>query len=245
MPALYSLDSLFEYRLYPTPLNLDSSLKRRNRCLEKMFFPVTRPEDFVLVEELPSDELYSHWKEVRLTPGTPVQEGDLLGEVTLVEWGCRNEWYEGKLLEDPIRTETSRYLNSKITQLDFRKHHSPLPAKVISSEEHLFAELEEAKLPIVLKSEFGLAGRNHIIFKSRSDSWKMSQVNKNFLVFPSLQSPGSATKGFLIFLLFGMYVMVSSFILLPQPCSLIRTECFVGFELVDRSFLTPNLFFHL
>lgn len=149
-----------------------------------MFFPISRPEDFVLVEELPSAELSKHWKDSGLTPGTPFLEGGLLGDVTLVEWGCRNEWYEGRLQEDPIRIETSRYLNSKITQLDFRKHHSPLPAKVITSEEHLFAELEEAKLPIVLKSEFGLAGRNHIIFKSSSDSWKMSQVNKKLFGFP-------------------------------------------------------------
>lgn len=184
--VLYYLDSLFEYRLPLNPLNLDSSLKRRNRCLEKMFFPISREEDFVLVEELPSEELFTHWKESGLTPGTPVQDGSLLGDVTLVEWGCRNEWYEGRLVEDPIRIETSRYLNSKITQLDFRKHHSPLPAKVISSEEHLFTELEETKLPIVLKSEFGLAGRNHIIFKSASDSWKMSQVNKRLFGFPIL-----------------------------------------------------------
>ncbi|TGK82673.1 hypothetical protein EHQ24_14720 [Leptospira noumeaensis] len=151
-----------------------------------MFFPITKSEDFVLVEELPSDELYIHWKNSGLTPGTPIQEGDLLGEVSLVEWGCRNEWYDGRLLEDPIRIETSRYLNSKITQLDFRKHHSPLAAKIITSEEHLFAELEEAKLPLVLKSEFGLAGRNHIIFKSASDSWKMAQVNKKLFGFPIL-----------------------------------------------------------
>ncbi|PJZ46634.1 hypothetical protein [Leptospira brenneri] len=149
-----------------------------------MFFPISREEDFILVEELPSEELYSHWKDSGFTPGTPHLEGGLLGEVNLLEWGCRNEWYEGRLVEDPIRTETSRYLNSKITQLDFRKNHSPLPAKVISSEEHLFAELEEVKLPIVLKSEFGLAGRNHIIFKSPSDSWKMSQVNKRLFGFP-------------------------------------------------------------
>lgn len=151
-----------------------------------MFFPISRAEDFVLVDELPSEELFSHWKEVGLNPGTPVQDGALLGDVTFVEWGNRNEWHEGRLVEDPIRIETSRYLNSKITQLDFRKNHSPLPAKVITSEEHLFAELEEAKLPIVLKSEFGLAGRNHIIFKSASDSWKMSQVNKRLFGFPIL-----------------------------------------------------------
>lgn len=245
MPALYSLDSLFEYRLYPTPLNLDSSLKRRNRCLEKMFFPITRPEDFVLVEELPSDELYSHWKDVRLTPGTPIQEGDLLGEVTLVEWGCRNEWYEGKLLEDPIRTETSRYLNSKITQLDFRKHHSPLPAKVISSEEHLFAELEEAKLPIVLKSEFGLAGRNHIIFKSRSDSWKMSQVNKKLFGFPILAESWVGDERFFDFSTLwdvrdGEFVYLTSTAMLIDKEGVFRGIRIGGSELpYANSFLPP------
>lgn len=184
MPKLYYLDSLFEYKLHSPPLNLDSSLKKRNRCLEKLFFPITNEEDYVLVEELPSDSLYSHWKDKGLTPGIPCQLGALLGEVTLVEWGKRHNWEDGELIIDPFQLETARYLNSKVTQLDFRKNHSPLLAKVITSEEHLYAELEEAKLPIVLKSEYGLAGRNHIIFKSNSDSWKLSQVNKRLFGFP-------------------------------------------------------------
>ncbi|MCW7495143.1 hypothetical protein ND860_01305 [Leptospira levettii] len=152
--------------------------------MEKLFFPITNEEDYVLVEELPSDELYSHWKEKGFTPGIPTLVGSLLQEVTLVEWGRRHVWEDGELVVDPIQLEMVRYLNSKVTQLDFRKNHSPLPAKLISSEEHLFADLEEAKLPVVLKSEFGLAGRNHIIFKTPSDSWKLSQINKRLFGFP-------------------------------------------------------------
>lgn len=152
--------------------------------MEKLFFPITNEEDYVLVEELPSDELYSHWKQKGFTPGIPTQLDSLLQEVTLVEWGKRHVWEEGELVVDPIQLEMARYLNSKVTQLDFRKNHSPLPAKVITSEEHLFADLEEAKLPVVLKSEFGLAGRNHIIFKTQSDSWKLAQLNKRLFGFP-------------------------------------------------------------
>ncbi|XDD47130.1 hypothetical protein AB3N60_03325 [Leptospira sp. WS39.C2] len=152
--------------------------------MEKLFFPITNEEDFVLVEELPSDELYSHWKKKGLTPGTPTQIGTLLQDVTLVEWGRRHVWDDGELVVDPIQLEMARYLNSKVTQIDFRKNHSPLPAKVITSEEHLFTDLEETKLPVVLKSEYGLAGRNHIIFKSPSDSWKLSQVTKRLFGFP-------------------------------------------------------------
>ncbi|TGL59968.1 hypothetical protein [Leptospira jelokensis] len=152
--------------------------------MEKLFFPITNEEDYVYVEELPSETLYSHWKEKGFTPGIPYQAGGLLGDVTLIEWGKRHNWEEGELQIDPIQLEMARYLNSKVTQLDFRKHYSPLPAKVITSEEHLFAEMEEAKLPVVLKSEYGLAGRNHIIFKTPSDSWKLSQVQKRLFGFP-------------------------------------------------------------
>lgn len=152
--------------------------------MEKLFFPISNAEDYILVEENPSDELYSHWKTKGLTPGIPWGTGVLLEGVTFVEWGKRHHFEEGELVIDPIQLEASRYLNSKVTQLDFRKNHSPLKAKLITSEEHLFAELEETKLPIVLKSEYGLAGRNHIIFKTHSDSWKISQVNKRLFGFP-------------------------------------------------------------
>ncbi|TGM38103.1 hypothetical protein EHQ92_06925 [Leptospira biflexa] len=152
--------------------------------MEKLFFPITNEDDYVYVDELPNDELYSHWKEKGLTPGIPWEMGGLLESVTLVEWGNRHNWDAGELRIDPLQEETSRYLNSKVTQLDFRKNHSPLKAKLISSEERLFAELEESKLPVVLKSEYGLAGRNHIIFKSPSDSWKLAQINKRLFGFP-------------------------------------------------------------
>ncbi|MDF3820021.1 hypothetical protein P3G55_08935 [Leptospira sp. 96542] len=185
-PKLFYLDSLFEYKLAQPEPKLDSALLRRNRCLEQMFLPISRPEDFVLVQELPSETLFGHWKESGLELGTPILTPATLTECILVEWGNLHRLEDHELIEDADLYQAARLLNSKVFQWELRSKHSPLNCKVVSSEEHLASELESGFYPSVIKSEFGLAGRNQIIVKNANDGWKLSQIPKRLFGFPVL-----------------------------------------------------------
>lgn len=61
---------------------------------------------------------------------------------------------------------------------------SPLKTKLIASEEQLIDYLADLQHPIALKSEYGLAGRNHIILENQSQGWKLQQISKKLFRYP-------------------------------------------------------------
>ncbi len=115
------------------------------------------------------------------------REGDFLpNEISLVEWGNQNDLSNFFLIPNPQKTAISSYLNSKLNQREWKEefHFSPLKTKFIKTEEQLIDVLNEMTSPIVLKSEFGIAGRNHIIIENSSQGWKLQQIKKKLFGFP-------------------------------------------------------------
>ncbi|BDA77751.1 hypothetical protein LPTSP3_g06810 [Leptospira kobayashii] len=119
--------------------------------------------------------------------GTQVLKGDLLsGDLNLTEWGKMHVLSDGGLDFDPDSYEDSRYLNSKLNQFQWKEDTclSPLWSRIIRSEETLIDFLNELDSPVVLKSAFGLAGRNQIVIEKQSQGWKLQQISKKLFSFP-------------------------------------------------------------
>ncbi len=157
--------------------------------MEKLFFFLSRPEDLILVKDGLDPNLLADWKELGWEMGTETKEGFLLPEdLSLVEWGQLHNFTDGSLVIDPSLLEKSSYLNSKLIQNDWKEDSglSPLWTKRISSEDSLIDFLNELESPVVLKSEFGLAGRNQIAITSKSQSWKLQQITKRLFRYPIL-----------------------------------------------------------
>jgi hypothetical protein len=121
--------------------------------------------------------------------GSPWTEGDFLpDDLELIEWGKMNVLVDSYLQGDKESFERSKYLNSKLNQSDWKVQFdiTKLRSKLISSEEQLIDYLTNFEFPIVLKAEFGLAGRNHIIIENPGQGWKLQQVNKKLFRYPIL-----------------------------------------------------------
>lgn len=153
-----------------------------------MFIPLSGPSDYVLVSDHPDPLLLNHWDIAGFKFGTLLLEGDLLPseELELVSWGDLVRLENSRLEVDPKKLEISKTINSKIYQWDLRKEESLLRGKIITSEDNLISELEDVHSPIVLKAEYGLAGRNQIVLGQTSESWKLSQIPKRLFGFPIL-----------------------------------------------------------
>ncbi|TGL57114.1 hypothetical protein EHQ58_15095 [Leptospira ognonensis] len=160
---------------------------RRRFSLEKLFFFLSRSEDFVHITE-PTDENFLKDLSVHgFSFGSSWLEGDFLPEdANLVEWGRRHDLNESYLIENSEKIEISSYLNSKLTQRQWKEDLglSELRSKLISSEEQLLDYLSDLIHPVVLKSEYGLAGRNHIILENQSQGWKLQQIAKKLFRYP-------------------------------------------------------------
>jgi hypothetical protein len=155
--------------------------------LEKLFFFLSHRDDYVHITE-PVDSnylkgLFDNGFEI----GSPWSDGDLLPDATkLIEWGSLNDLDESSLALNSEKFNKASYLNSKLNQREWKVdlQLSEINSKYISSEEQLIDYLNDIQHSVVLKAEYGLAGRNHIIIENQSQGWKLQQVNKKLFRYP-------------------------------------------------------------
>lgn len=140
-----------------------------------------------MIESALSHSLEADWKDIGWEMGNQVLTGDLLpGDLNLVEWGKMHRLSEDGLVFDSDLYEDSRYLNSKLNQIQWKEDAdlSSLWSRIIHSEESLIDFLNELDSPVVLKAAFGLAGRNQIIIEKQSQGWKLQQISKKLFSYP-------------------------------------------------------------
>ncbi len=141
----------------------------------------------VHLTELPHKNFRENLETIGFEIGAPWQEGDFLQDTpSFIEWGRINDLSQGYIERNSLKEEESRYLNSKINQREWKQEStlSPLKSTLINSEEQLIDALNHMESPVVLKGEFGLAGRNHIVIENQTQGWKLQQIPKKLFGYP-------------------------------------------------------------
>ncbi len=153
--------------------------------MEKFFLFVANPEDHVLLEELPEQTFWEDCQQFIALPQL-IQDLRFLPNAELISWGNYFKVQDSVLEEDQDLIESSTYLNNKVNQATWRidTDCSPIHPKIIQSLDALQDALEDLEFPIVIKSKFGLAGRNHIILESQKEHWKLQEIERKLNGFP-------------------------------------------------------------
>lgn len=161
-------------------------MRRRKRSLEKLFFPISKSDDWVFCEEEPHT---SYFEDLRAFGFIPGKYCNFIPDFErLVTWGDLETPIEGSFQIDPSLKERSSRWNSKLNQAEWKMELGELPffPSVIRSLEALEDSFEELKFPFVLKANYGFAGRNQIIVQSQKEAWKLQDISRKLGGFPLL-----------------------------------------------------------
>ncbi|MDX1960829.1 MAG: hypothetical protein SFU98_19810 [Leptospiraceae bacterium] len=176
MGNLFWLNSAFEFQLrnFPNSYVLPSQFQDKFFAYEYLFASLSQSTDYVLItgKEL-NEQTISSWtelfnQEINFFDKNKINSSTL----NLVEWGKFYSYTNGDLISNEEKWKESSFLNSKITQANWKSHYTSneLNSCVIDSTTNLKKYFKQNSVPIVLKEEFGFSGiGNKIITKKNLD----------------------------------------------------------------------------
>ncbi|MCE9500888.1 MAG: ATP-grasp domain-containing protein, partial [Leptospira sp.] len=180
MAKIWRLNSLFEYELgaYPDQPVFNKSILRRNSSIEKLFFLIADPEDFVVTTDPLAESTKEYFGKEEIQLGKEINHLENIPDGKLVEWGQTSIVSDSKMKPDPSIIEQSKFLNSKATQAKFKQNTGISPFRIgvgksINDIENFSINIDN---PFVLKQAFNFAGRGQVVVRNSSDLKKIKNL---------------------------------------------------------------------
>ncbi|MCB1156145.1 MAG: hypothetical protein H7A25_04730 [Leptospiraceae bacterium] len=165
MPALYYLNSLFEYEIAHFPNLYQPSKLEINyaSALSHLFWLLSSPEDQVFLPYQVDESLASEWKKKGLQFGE-VYAGSFQPD-SLILWGQNLNWKQNRWEHSKEKTESARLYNSKFRQAKYK-----LNLQIPGILPIFHTEMLKDELLYVQKKEFSFSGKGNRLRKG--SDWK-------------------------------------------------------------------------
>jgi len=183
MGNLFRLNPLFEFELaaYPEKFNPNPTILKKAKSMEYLSFILSKHRDFVLLSEKIDPYFEEYLKKKFRGMGEYLSRDEILSQDSnLVEWGRFHSIdQDGTIMDDIEKINSSRLLNSKISQLKIYKTEDNLHSRILEKN----SEIQNPQFPLLFKPDLSFSGIYHNVLQKKEELFEFQKsLQKNGVI---------------------------------------------------------------